>query len=86
MSLSTPGDLPYPGIEPMSLASPASAGGFFTTCGTWEAYGAGEAQSFISDHMGSSDGVLALLGQVILPVMYITMLCIFPVGFSLRKV
>ena len=28
-----PGDLPNPGIEPMSLASPALAGGFFTTDG-----------------------------------------------------
>ena len=27
----TPGDLPYPGIEPVSLASPALAGMFFTT-------------------------------------------------------
>ena len=27
----TPGDLPDPGIEPMSPASPALAGGFFTT-------------------------------------------------------
>ena len=27
----TPGDLPDPGIEPMSFASPALAGGFFTT-------------------------------------------------------
>ena len=27
----TPGDLPDPGIKPMSLASPALAGGFFTT-------------------------------------------------------
>ena len=27
----TPGDLPDPGIQPMSLASPALAGGFFTT-------------------------------------------------------
>ena len=26
-----PGDLPDPGIEPMSLVSPALAGGFFTT-------------------------------------------------------
>ena len=30
-------NLPDPGIEPMSLASPALAGGFFTTRGTWEA-------------------------------------------------
>ena len=28
---SSPGDPPYPGIEPGSLASPALAGGFFTT-------------------------------------------------------
>ena len=32
-----PGDLPDPGIEPMSLMSPALAGGFFTTSATWEA-------------------------------------------------
>ena len=33
----TPGGLPNPGIKPMSLASPEVAGGFFTTCETWEA-------------------------------------------------
>ena len=33
----TPGDLPYPGIEPVSLMSPALAGRFFTTCPTWKA-------------------------------------------------
>ena len=32
-----PGDLPYPGIEPMSLMSPALAGGFLTTRATWKA-------------------------------------------------
>ena len=31
-----PGDLPNPGIEPMSLMSPALAGGYFTTSTTWE--------------------------------------------------
>ena len=31
------GDLPDPGIEPMSLMSPALAGRFFTTSTTWEA-------------------------------------------------
>ena len=31
MSFPTPGDLPDPGIEPESLASPALAGGFFIT-------------------------------------------------------
>ena len=31
-----PGDLPDPGIKPLSLASPALAGGFFATSATWE--------------------------------------------------
>ena len=31
------GDLPDPGVKPMSLASPALAAGFFTTSATWEA-------------------------------------------------
>ena len=33
-----PGDLPDSGIEPMSLASPVLACGFFTTSTTWEAH------------------------------------------------
>ena len=36
-----PGDLPDPGIEPMSLMSPALAGGFFITSSTWEAPASG---------------------------------------------
>ena len=32
------GDLPNPGIEPVSLTSPALAGGFFTTSTIWEAH------------------------------------------------
>ena len=36
-ALNTPGDLPNPGIIPMSPATPALAGGFFTTSTTWEA-------------------------------------------------
>ena len=32
-----PGDLPNPGIEPKSLMSPALAGRFFMSSGTWEA-------------------------------------------------
>ena len=32
-----PGDLPDPGMEPMSLVSPALAGGIFTTSTTWKA-------------------------------------------------
>ena len=33
----TPGDLPNPGTEPESPASPALAGGFFTNYTAWEA-------------------------------------------------
>ena len=33
----TPGNLPNPGTEPMSLPSPPLAGRFFTTSATWEA-------------------------------------------------
>ena len=35
--MSSPGDLPDPGIEPLSLGSPALAGGFFIITATWEA-------------------------------------------------
>ena len=31
----SPGDLPDPGIEPLSLTGPALAGGLFTTGATW---------------------------------------------------
>ena len=34
-----PGDLPNPGIRPVSLMPPALADGFFTTSATWEAQG-----------------------------------------------
>ena len=33
------GDLPHPGMEPVSPMSSALAGGFFTTSATWEAPG-----------------------------------------------
>ena len=37
LPLPFPGDLPSPGIEPLSLTSPGLAGGLFTTKATWEA-------------------------------------------------
>ena len=37
LSCCSPGDLPDLEIEPMSLMSPALAGGFFTASATWEA-------------------------------------------------
>ena len=36
LTFSSPVDLPDQGIEPVSLASPASVGGFFTISTTWE--------------------------------------------------
>ena len=38
LPFASPGDLPNPGMEPMSLMSPALAGGFLTTSATWEAH------------------------------------------------
>ena len=38
VTIPPPGDLPDPGIESMSLTSPASAGRFFATGTTWEAF------------------------------------------------
>ena len=38
LPLPPPRDPPHPGIEPMSLRSPALAGRFFTASATWEAY------------------------------------------------
>ena len=46
----TPGDLPHPGMEPPSPASPTLAGGFFTTSATWEAL-----KHLRKDSMGSSN-------------------------------
>ena len=38
LSFLSPGDLPNPGIDPVSLMSPASAGGFLTTSAPWPPY------------------------------------------------
>ena len=37
LQLPSPGELPNPGVEPPSLASPALVGGFFNTSTNWEA-------------------------------------------------
>ena len=49
---SPPGDLPNPGIEPMSLLSPALAGRFFTTSTTWEANSTHTVEYFIQPLKG----------------------------------
>ena len=38
LPFTTPGDLPDPGIEPMSFVSPALAGGVFITAPPWKPY------------------------------------------------
>ena len=38
MPCHSPRDLPDPGIEPVSLTSPALASRFFTTSASWEAH------------------------------------------------
>ena len=40
----SPGDLPYPWIDPVSLKSPALGGSFFTASATWEAVRGGATQ------------------------------------------
>ena len=35
--ISSPGNLPHPGIDPLLPVSPALAGGFFTAGTTWDA-------------------------------------------------
>ena len=47
------GDLPNPGIEPVSLLSPVLAGGFFTTSATWEALALGTSPQICS--LGQTD-------------------------------
>ena len=45
----SPRDLPFnSGIKPMSLMSPALAGGFFTTRAIWEGSNAGDVRSLAS--------------------------------------
>ena len=50
----SPRDLPNPGIEPVSLASDALAGGFFTTSATWEASYIVVIQEFFSKRASPS--------------------------------
>ena len=46
MPFPTVGDLRGPGIKPVSLMSPALAGGFFTTNITWEAQPEDHSQQY----------------------------------------
>ena len=52
-----PGHLPDPGIEPVSLMSPALAGEFFTTSTAWEAPGKVQERSIQIPPNPAQDGV-----------------------------
>ena len=49
----TPGNLPNPGVKPVSLASLALAGGFFTTSAAW-AVPSSTYQNKIWEHLGKN--------------------------------
>ena len=51
---SPPGNLPYPGVKPASLASPSLTGRFFTASTTWEAL------SIVPLHLKLALGLLVL--------------------------
>ena len=52
-----PRDLPNPGIEPVSLKSPALAGRILTTRATWEAHLRGERGLFTNDSGHLQDNI-----------------------------
>ena len=53
-----PGYLPDPGIEPVSLMSPALAGGFFTTRATWEAPELDLTWPCVDNHSNTSSPII----------------------------
>ena len=64
-----PGDLPDPGIEPVSLKSPALAGVLFTTIPTWEAlikYTQSQKQGILTSQFFPSRTVVQLLSRACL--------------------
>ena len=63
------GDPPDPGSKPMSLVSPALAGGFFTTSATWEALiEPGTTKKDLGSEHGLVTAELCDLGQVAFPL------------------
>ena len=64
------GHLPNPGTEPVSLMSPALAGGLFTTSSTWEALiiteqNSGDLRSRCPDKVSLEDEGLRPRGQMV---------------------
>ena len=53
-----PGDLPDPGIQPVSLISPASAGRLFTSSATWEAKNCKSSNYYQQTKQGSGNSYI----------------------------
>ena len=70
-----PGDLPNPGIKPVSLVSPELAGRFFATGTTWEAqsYSKSSLESSIMPHHGITQPEYILV-ILILKLVYVSSL------------
>ena len=58
-----PGDLPNPGIEPMSFMSPTLAGGFLTTSTIWEVKVDRWSESKVATDLGKASGLQAQGGR-----------------------
>ena len=54
-----PGDLPDPGIKPVSLTSPASAGEIFTTSATWTRVPSLDQENPLEKGMSTHSSILA---------------------------
>ena len=59
----SPGDLPRPGIEPVSLVSPELAGRFFTT----EPPGKPHLHLVVFDRQGLSNSILLFYSSFVIP-------------------
>ena len=69
----SPGGLSNPGIEPTSLASPALAGGFFTTSATWEAQIGYDIVSVLEWNWGG--GVCVFVCVYVSEILTVELLC-----------
>ena len=81
------GDLPDPGIEPISLMVPVSAGRFFTTRATWEAHrttGFSSNQTLVLDILIINTRLIIpwLQSQYINKVIYLSCTIIYVTNFQ----
>ena len=73
----TPGDLPHPGLEPMSLSSPELTGGFFTPAPLWYTMGPSLMRLWACWFVGCYSFAGRVLGfRLVLSAMYIVMVAV----------